>query len=136
MFNFFFFFLVLFRFFLFLFHYVFFLLISVSGSHWAERVGADFGQTQQTSGDNLSTVGVDLSDWTFEKKGGGRSSTVGVGGGAAKSYGPVTFRTWDFGGQREYYATHQYFLRYARESEKLIMPWRRGCVDVPKVVSC
>ncbi|OTF71339.1 leucine-rich repeat serine/threonine-protein kinase 1-like protein, partial [Euroglyphus maynei] len=24
--------------------------------------------------------------------------------------GPITFRTWDFGGQREYYATHQYFL--------------------------
>ena len=24
--------------------------------------------------------------------------------------GPVVFRTWDFGGQTEYYATHQYFL--------------------------
>lgn len=24
--------------------------------------------------------------------------------------GPVTFRTWDFGGQQEYYGTHQYFL--------------------------
>lgn len=26
------------------------------------------------------------------------------------TFGPLTFRTWDFGGQREYYATHQYFL--------------------------
>ena len=42
----------------------------------------------------LSTVGVDLGDW---------------------EYGPprqtkITFMTWDFGGQEEYYATHQCFL--------------------------
>lgn len=27
-----------------------------------------------------------------------------------KTLGPVTFKTWDFGGQKEYYSTHQYFI--------------------------
>lgn len=55
---------------------------------------------QKTSkGTNISTVGVDISDWVFEKKIRGHSQ-----------HGPVMFRTWDFGGQNEYYATHQYFL--------------------------
>ncbi|GIX66530.1 hypothetical protein CEXT_19861 [Caerostris extrusa] len=40
-----------------------------------------------------------MGDWMYEKKIRGQSS-----------YGPVVFRTWDFGGQKEYYATHQYFL--------------------------
>lgn len=38
-----------------------------------------------------------------------------------QSLGPVTFRTWDFGGQREYYATHQYFL--SRRSIYLVV-WK------------
>jgi len=55
---------------------------------------------QKTSkGTNISTVGVDIGDWVYEKKIRGNSQ-----------YGPVMFRTWDFGGQNEYYATHQYFL--------------------------
>ena len=53
-------------------------------------------------GVSISTVGVDIGDWTFEKR--DRSNDTG------KSPGPVVFRTWDFGGQTEYYATHQYFL--------------------------
>ncbi|XP_065648790.1 leucine-rich repeat serine/threonine-protein kinase 1 isoform X3 [Hydra vulgaris] len=40
---------------------------------------------------NLSTVGVDICDWKYGKK-------------------PIKFSTWDFGGQSEYYATHQCFL--------------------------
>ena len=40
----------------------------------------------------LSTVGVDLGDWEYGKR------------------PKVTFMTWDFGGQEEYYATHQCFL--------------------------
>ncbi len=28
----------------------------------------------------------------------------------SRTLGPVTFKTWDFGGQKEYYATHQYFI--------------------------
>jgi GTPase SAR1 family protein len=27
-----------------------------------------------------------------------------------KTLGPITFRTWDFAGQKEYYTTHQYFI--------------------------
>lgn len=37
------------------------------------------------------------------------------------TFGPITFRTWDFGGQREYYATHQYFL--SRRSLYIVV-WR------------
>ena len=36
-------------------------------------------------GTNLSTVGVDVGDWTFQRKRG--------------KNGKVTFSTWDFGGQ-------------------------------------
>nr|KAG5713801.1 hypothetical protein BaRGS_024428 [Batillaria attramentaria] len=42
----------------------------------------------------LSTVGIDINELIFD----------------CGSKGVVNFRTWDFGGQREYYATHQYFL--------------------------
>ena len=55
------------------------------------------------TGVSMSTVGVDIADWTFEKK-------SGTGGSGSGNKGPLVFRTWDFGGQTEYYATHQYFL--------------------------
>ena len=42
----------------------------------------------------LATVGVDLGDWEYAPRGKPK----------------VTFMTWDFGGQEEYYATHQCFL--------------------------
>ena len=43
----------------------------------------------------LATAGVDLGDWEY----------------SPNSRKPkVTFMTWDFGGQEEYYATHQCFL--------------------------
>ena len=56
--------------------------------------------------DTLSTVGVDVGIWKYRKdldsdprkKKGGRSMRS------------VTFYTWDFGGQEEYYVTHQCFL--------------------------
>lgn len=78
--------------------------------HWAKRMGNKSINTKNNKGTNLSTVGVDIGDWTYEKKIRGQSS-----------YGPVTFRTWDFGGQREYYATHQYFL--SKRSLYLVV-WR------------
>lgn len=78
--------------------------------HWAKRMGNKSINTKNNRGTNLSTVGVDIGDWTYEKKIRGQSS-----------YGPVTFRTWDFGGQREYYATHQYFL--SKRSLYLVV-WR------------
>ena len=49
---------------------------------------------------NLSTVGVVVSDWTYYKK--VRESQT--------SLRSITFMTWDFGGQEEYYATHQCFI--------------------------
>ncbi|CAL1275195.1 unnamed protein product [Larinioides sclopetarius] len=67
--------------------------------HWAKRTGNKNINLKTAKGINISTVGVDVGDWVYEKKIRGQSS-----------YGPVVFRTWDFGGQKEYYATHQYFL--------------------------
>lgn len=67
--------------------------------HWAKRMGKQNVGIKTPKGVTLSTVGVDVCDWTYEKKVRNQPS-----------YGPVTFRTWDFGGQKEYYATHQYFL--------------------------
>ncbi|KAK9885098.1 hypothetical protein WA026_009320 [Henosepilachna vigintioctopunctata] len=67
--------------------------------HWMKRVGNKNLSIKPPRGMNISTVGVDIGDWIFEKKIRNQSS-----------HGPVIFRTWDFGGQKEYYATHQYFL--------------------------
>ncbi|KAL3278816.1 hypothetical protein HHI36_016337 [Cryptolaemus montrouzieri] len=67
--------------------------------HWMKRVGNKNVNIKPMRGMNISTVGVDIGDWIFEKKIRNQSS-----------HGPVIFRTWDFGGQKEYYATHQYFL--------------------------
>ena len=49
---------------------------------------------------NISTVGIVVSDWTYYKR-------VKQSQTALKS---ITFMTWDFCGQEEYYATHQCFL--------------------------
>ena len=55
----------------------------------------------------LSTVGVDLGIWRYRKdlepelRGKRRN---------LKAMKSVTFYTWDFGGQEEYYVTHQCFL--------------------------
>ena len=59
-------------------------------------VGAD----RRKGGNNLSTVGIVVSDWTYYKK--VRESQT--------SLQSITFMTWDFGGQEEYYATHQCFI--------------------------
>lgn len=86
--------------------------------HWAKRMGNKNVNLKTPKGVTLSTVGVDVCDWTFEKK---------VKG--SPSFGPVTFRTWDFGGQKEYYSTHQYFL--SRRSLYLVV-WKM--VDGDKAV--
>ncbi|KAG7298401.1 hypothetical protein JYU34_018023 [Plutella xylostella] len=70
--------------------------------HWAKRMG-----NKAARRGNMSTVGVDIGTWIYEKS---RSNRP-----------PVTFRTWDFGGQQEYYATHQYFL--SRRSIYLVV-WK------------
>ena len=53
----------------------------------ARLQGRDYG--------NESTVGVDVSEWEYKP-------TIGKR--------PFFFSIWDFGGQEEYYATHQCFL--------------------------
>ena len=59
-------------------------------------------QSRYKRGDrpNISTVGIVVSDWTYYKR-------VKESQTALRS---ITFMTWDFGGQEEYYATHQCFL--------------------------
>ncbi|CAG9859264.1 unnamed protein product [Phyllotreta striolata] len=78
--------------------------------HWAKRMGNKNINAKTSRGTNMSTVGVDIGDWVYEKKARLQSS-----------HGPVIFRTWDFGGQKEYYATHQYFL--SKRSLYLVV-WR------------
>lgn len=60
-------------------------------THWRDRVS---NEEVRTRGQTLSTVGIDINELIVD----------------CGTKGSVNFRTWDFGGQREYYATHQYFL--------------------------
>lgn len=65
-----------------------------TGCHWTQRMHSNVkNTTDHRKGHNISTVGVDIGDLVIRRKD-----------------REVVFRTWDFGGQREYYATHQYFL--------------------------
>lgn len=83
-----------------------------TADHWTKRIGhtsaaaGGYGKNNP----NISTVGVDIGDWVCEKKMRGHSA-----------HGPVVFRTWDFGGQKEYYTTHQYFLS---KRSLYIVVWR------------
>ncbi|XP_061197490.1 leucine-rich repeat serine/threonine-protein kinase 1-like [Saccostrea echinata] len=63
-------------------------------THFSQRIDQSATGIRQDGG-TLSTVGIDINEIVIGEK---------------WSKGPVTFRTWDFGGQKEYYATHQYFL--------------------------
>ncbi|KAL3877512.1 hypothetical protein ACJMK2_035210 [Sinanodonta woodiana] len=62
-------------------------------THFVERMGNQKGGNKTKKGEMLSTVGIDINDLILDGKN-----------------GKVHLRTWDFGGQKEYYATHQYFL--------------------------
>lgn len=95
----------------------------LSSDHWTKRMGTAAGPGPGKKGKeyNISTVGVDIGTWVCEER---RNGTP--------ICGPVTFRTWDFGGQQEYYATHQYFL--SKRSLYLVV-WRidegkNGLVEV------
>ncbi|XP_063446430.1 leucine-rich repeat serine/threonine-protein kinase 1-like isoform X1 [Mytilus trossulus] len=63
-------------------------------THWNERKTMREASSEPY-GEFLSTVGIDINELTIGEK---------------RSKGIVVFKTWDFGGQKEYYATHQYFL--------------------------
>lgn len=80
--------------------------------HWTKRMGhTSRGNLRNQRGVTLSTVGVDIHDWIYHKR-------------TAKNqpnFGPVSFSTWDFGGQEEFYSTHRYFL--SRRSMYLVV-WR------------
>lgn len=54
---------------------------------WARRMGNKDINRKTAKGTNISTVGIDIGDWTYEPK-----KAKGV-----VNNGPVTFRTWDFG---------------------------------------
>ncbi|KHJ44662.1 kinase domain protein [Trichuris suis] len=81
-----------------------------SSEGWARRMGSKSINQKTATGRNISTVGVDVNEWTYQPR--RQKGRVRV---------PITFRTWDFGGQREYYATHQYFL--SKRSIYLVV-WR------------
>ena len=61
---------------------------------------------------NLSTVGIEINEWTYEKaKNAKPIQDINIFMEQnQKNFGPITFRTWDFAGQKEYYTTHQYFI--------------------------
>ncbi|CAF0874165.1 unnamed protein product, partial [Brachionus calyciflorus] len=62
---------------------------------------------------NLSTVGIDINEWTYERPKNAKPIQEYFNvymEQNSKNFGPITFRTWDFAGQKEYYTTHQYFI--------------------------
>jgi GTPase SAR1 family protein len=86
-----------------------------------ETTGLSRGRSNSSSGnERLSTVGIDINEWIFEKPKNTRLQSSNpssflqnqqfIDQNNLKNFGPVCFRTWDFAGQREYYATHQYFI--------------------------
>lgn len=80
--------------------------------HWTKRMGhSTKGNLRNQKGVTLSTVGVDIHDWIFCKRTPRNQP----------NFGPVSFSTWDFGGQEEFYATHRYFL--SKRSMYLVV-WR------------
>lgn len=80
--------------------------------HWTRRMGhTSKSNLRNQKGVTLSTVGVDIHDWIFCKRTPRNQP----------NYGPVSFSTWDFGGQHEFYATHRYFL--SKRSMYLVV-WR------------
>lgn len=80
--------------------------------HWTKRMGhTSRSNLKNQKGVTLSTVGVDIHDWVYQKKTPRNQH----------NFGPVSFSTWDFGGQEEFYATHRYFL--SRRSIYLVV-WR------------
>ncbi|CAG2250388.1 unnamed protein product [Mytilus edulis] len=74
-------------------------------THWNERKTMREASSEPY-GEFLSTVGIDINELTIGEK---------------RSKGIVVFKTWDFGGQKEYYATHQYFL--SPRSLYLVWQW-------------
>jgi len=105
--------------------------INSNRQSWSERTSQQTStsflshlSSSLSNNQNISTVGIDINEWIYEKanKKNSSSSTSGQQQqqqqsvyiyqmeNSCKFFGPITFRTWDFAGQRDYYATHQYFI--------------------------
>lgn len=85
--------------------------------HWTKRMGySSKSNLKNQRGVTLSTVGIDIHDWVYEKKLQSNKHQRNQ-----QTLGPVSFLTWDFGGQDEFYATHRYFL--SKRSIYLVV-WR------------
>lgn len=64
----------------------------IFNDHWTKRMGSTVNMNPKSKKNyNISTVGVDIGDLVCEERRKNGNSL----------YGPVTFRTWDFGGQKE-----------------------------------
>lgn len=64
----------------------------ILNDHWTKRMGSNVNINPKSKKSyNISTVGVDIGDLVCEERKKNGNSL----------YGPVTFRTWDFGGQKE-----------------------------------
>lgn len=85
---------------------------------WSERNQKQSNSSKQ----NISTVGIDINEWVYDKSKhkpllSSNQTILHLQQQAIylyqidyllnKTLGPVTFKTWDFGGQKEYYSTHQ-----------------------------
>ena len=95
-----------------------------SGQTWSERTSGGSGSTSTGSTANISTVGIDINEWIYEKQklksssassssstqNSSNSSFINLHNTVQKQFGPITYRVWDFAGQREYIAIHQYFI--------------------------
>lgn len=78
------------------------------GSTWTNR-------SNSSNQSSLSTVGIDINEWVYEKPKQRSSSEAQYLNiyqleSSNRPFGPIIFRTWDFAGQKEYYTTHQYFI--------------------------
>ena len=86
---------------------------------WGERTSSlNYSQCSQDSSaslskEQLSTVGVDLGEWRYSKDlPDNHFVAIKNKLKSPKNNPTITFYTWDFAGQEEYYATHQCFLTY------------------------
>ncbi|KAI6646758.1 Leucine-rich repeat serine/threonine-protein kinase 1-like [Oopsacas minuta] len=86
---------------------------------WGERTNSlNYSQCSQDSSppqpkEQLSTVGVDLGEWKYSKDlADNHFGAIKNKLKSPKGNPTITFYTWDFAGQEEYYATHQCFLTY------------------------
>lgn len=93
-----------------------------SENHWTKRMGHRRNTSKLSNKGNISTVGVDIGTWICEK----RKKAPG-------SHGPVIFRTWDFGGQKEWVYLLKYWniiIKYFDEFKGIMQHINTFCQNV------